>query len=85
MNNIKYIYQHASKCDYQQNFKEIIDALILSTGEGVTYNSPNVPMTSTPFKIPSASKPLCLFTNILSVEQKQKNVVLELQNPNAEP
>ena len=31
MNNIKKIYQHAGKCDYQQNIKDIIDAVILST------------------------------------------------------
>ena len=45
MNNIKKIYQHASKCDNQQNLKDIIDAAILSTPEGVTDNSPNVHMT----------------------------------------
>ena len=48
MNNIKQIYQHAGKCDDQQNFKDIIDAGILSTTEGVTDNSPNVHMTSIP-------------------------------------
>ena len=44
MNNIKKIYQHAGKCDDQQNLKDIIDAAILSTPEGVTDNSPNVHM-----------------------------------------
>ena len=48
MNNIKKIYQHAGKCDYKKNLKDIIDAAILSTLEGVTYNSPNVHMTSIP-------------------------------------
>ena len=33
MNNIKNIYQHAGKCDDQQNIKDIIDAAILSTPE----------------------------------------------------
>ena len=42
------IYQHADKCDDQQNLKDIIDAAILSTTEGVTDNSPNVHMTSKP-------------------------------------
>ena len=46
MNNIKKIYQHAGKYDDQQNLKDIIDASILSTPEGVTDNSPNVHMTS---------------------------------------
>ena len=64
MNNIKKIYQHAGKCDYQQNLKDIIYSDILSTPEGVTDNSPNVHMTSIPVKKLSASKSLCLFTNI---------------------
>ena len=31
MNTIKNIYQHAGKCNDQQNLKDIIDAAILST------------------------------------------------------
>ena len=50
LNNIKHVYQHAGKCDDQQKFKDIIDADMVSTPEGVTYNSPNVYMTSTPVK-----------------------------------
>ena len=68
MNNIKKIYQHSGKCDDQQNLKDIIDAAILSTPEGVTDNIPNVHMTSKPVKKPSARKSLCLFTNILDVK-----------------
>ena len=45
MNNTKNIYQHAGKCDDQQNIKDIIDAAILSTPKEVTDNSPNVHMT----------------------------------------
>ena len=48
MNNTKKIYQHAGKCDDQQNLKDIIYAAILSTTEGVTDNSTNVHMTSIP-------------------------------------
>ena len=70
MKNIKKIYNHAGKCDDQQNLKDIIDAAILSTPEGVTDNSPNVNMTSTPIKKQSARKSLCLFTNILDVQPK---------------
>ena len=70
MNNIKKIYEHAGKCDDQQNLKDIIDAAILYTPEGVTDNSPNVHMTSTPVKKPSARKSLCLFTNILDIQPK---------------
>ena len=50
MNNIKKIYQHAGKCDDQQNLKDIIDAAILSTPERETDNIPNVHMTSKPVK-----------------------------------
>ena len=68
MNNIKTIYQHAGNCDDQQNLKDILEADILSTPEGVTNNIPNVNLTSSPAKKPSARKPLCLFTNILDVK-----------------
>ena len=68
MNNVKNIYQHAGKCDDQKNLKDILDADILSTPEGVTNHSPNVHLTSSPVKKPSARKSVCLFTNILAVE-----------------
>ena len=45
LNNIKKIYQHAGKCDDQQNLKGILDAAMVSTPKGVKYNSPNMPMT----------------------------------------
>ena len=70
INNIKKIYQHAGNCDYQQNLKDILDVDVLSTPEGFTDNSPNVHMTSTPVKKPSARKLLCLFKNILDVQPK---------------
>ena len=70
LNNIKNIYQHAGKCEDQQNLKDIIDSAMVSTPEGVTDNSPNVTMTSTPAKKPSASKSLCLFTKILDIKPK---------------
>ena len=46
MNNIIYIYQHAGKCDKQQNLKDILDASMVLTPEVFTYSSPNVPMTN---------------------------------------
>ena len=70
MNNIKNIYQHVGKCDDQQNLKDILDADMVLTTEEVTYDSPNVPMTSTTIKKPIARKSLCLFTNILNVKKK---------------
>ena len=60
MNNIKKIYQHADKCDEQQNIKDILDADMVSTPEGFTDNSRDVSMASTPVEKPSARKSLCL-------------------------
>ena len=68
-NNTKKIYQHAGKCNDQQNLKDILDSAMVSTLEGVTDESPNFPMTSTPVFL-SASKSLCLFTNIFDVKNK---------------
>ena len=62
--------QYAGKCDDQQNLNDIIDAAMVSTPEGVTYNSPNATMTSTPVKKTSARKSQRLFTNILDVKPK---------------
>ena len=70
MNNTKKIYQHAGKCDYQQNLKDIIEAVLLSNPERFTDNIPNVHMKLSPVKKPSASKSLCLFTKILDVKSK---------------
>ena len=70
MKNIKNIYQHAGKCDDQQNLKDILEAALLSTPEGLTDNSHNVHIPSTPVKKPSVRKSLCLFKNILNVKSK---------------
>ena len=64
---MKKIYQHAGKCDDQQNLKDILDAAMVSIPEGVIYDIPNVTMKSTPVKKPSARKSLYLFTKILNV------------------
>ena len=50
LNNLKNIYQHAGKCDNQQNPKDILSASMVSTSEDITYDSPSLPMTSTPVK-----------------------------------
>ena len=74
LNTSKKIYQHSGKCDDQQNLKDIIEAALLSTPEVFIYNSPNVHMTSSPFKKPSGSKSLCLFTNILDAKPKTEKI-----------
>ena len=81
MNNIKKIYQHAGKCDDQQNLKDIIDAAILSTPEGVNDNSPNVHMASKPVKKLSVRKSQTYW--ILNLQQR--NFVFFQENPDAKP
>ena len=66
--NINKIYKHAGKCDNQQQFKYILEANMVSTTEGFTYNSPRSPRIPTPVKKQSDKKSLCLFTNILDVK-----------------
>ena len=73
MNNIRKIYQHVGKCDDQHNLKDIIDAAILSTPEGVTYNSPKIHM---------ASKPVKNQVLINHCVYSQKYWVLNLKQPN---
>ena len=62
---INNLYKHAGKCDNQQQFKDILEGVMVSTPEGFTKNSPLSPMTSTPVKKPIFQKSLCMFTNIL--------------------
>ena len=47
MNNIENIYQHAGNCDDQKKLKDILYSSMVSTPEVVTYNNPNLPITST--------------------------------------
>ena len=67
-NNNK-IYKQAGKCDFQQQFKYILEGAMFYTPYEFTNNSPIYPMTSTPIKKPSAQKSLCFFTNILDVKK----------------
>ena len=50
LENIKTLYKKVGKCDNQQQFKDILEAAMVSTIEGFTDNSPISPMTSSPFK-----------------------------------
>ena len=63
-----------------KNLNDIIDADILYTPEGVTDNSPNVHMTSTPVKNHCVYSQTYLMFNL-----KQLNVVLLQQSPDANP
>ena len=70
LENIKKLYKQAGNYDDQQQFKDIIESGMVSTSKVFTDNIPISPMTSTPFKKPSAQKSLCMFTNILKLKQK---------------
>ena len=67
-NNINNIYQHAGKCDDQQNIKDVLDADMLYIPEKITDVSPSLRKTPTTVKKTSASKSLCLFTNIFDIK-----------------
>ena len=70
LENIKKLYKQAGKCDYQQQFKYILEAAMVYNPEVFTDNGPISPMNPTPVKKPRALKSLCMFTNILDVNKK---------------
>ena len=49
-------HQDSGKCDDQQQFKDIIEAAMVSTPKGFTDFSPISPMTPTPVNKPSSRK-----------------------------
>ena len=65
----KNICQYAGNCDDQQNFKDILEAAMVSTPQEIFYDSPILYTTQTTVKKPSAGKSLCLFTNIFDVKK----------------
>ena len=54
--NIKKLYQHAGKCDNQQQFKDIVEAAMVSSPEGFTNNSPRYPLLYIMFTIFTPTK-----------------------------
>ena len=64
------MYQHASRCDDQQNLKDILDADMVDTPEEIADYGPILPMTKTTVRKPSAGKSLCIFTNIFDVRKR---------------
>ena len=45
LENIKKLYKYAGKCDYQQQFKDILEDTIISTPDGFIDGIPISPMT----------------------------------------
>ena len=83
LENITKLYKQSGYCDDYQQFKDILEATMVSTTGKITNNSTISSSTSTPVKKPSARKLLCMFTNILEVKKKLLTVKLELLNLSA--
>ena len=74
--NIKKLYKYAGKCDDQQWYEAILEAVMISTSEGLTDNNPMSRMTYVHVNTPSERKPLCQLYEVLDV--KHKNTVSRL-------
>ena len=85
LSNIKNLYQHAGKCDDQYHLKNIFDASIVSTTGENAFVSPSVPETPTSVKNRVLGNYCFYSPTYMMVKRKQKNVLLELQDQNAEP
>ena len=81
--NTNKIYQHAGKCDHQNKFKNIIEASMVSNPEWLTDNSTKYTINQTQVKKPSATKSLCLLTNILDVKKTLLSVKSDILNQGA--
>ena len=40
LENIKMLYKSACNCDYEKQYKTILEAVVVSDPEGIIYNSP---------------------------------------------
>ena len=70
LENTNRLYKDTGKCDDQQQYKDILEAEMVSTTEWCTDNSP---MTSNPYvstKNPSERKPQRQFSETLDVKHK---------------
>ena len=74
LENLKKLYKKSGKCDDQQQIKDILEAAMVYTPEGITKNSPISPMTSTQVKKPSVQESLCMFTNDLEVKKLSPSI-----------
>ena len=70
MENIKKLYKYDGKCDYQQQYKAILEAEMVTITEGFTDNSPMSPGPSVTVKNTSARNSLNKISPVLDVKQK---------------
>ena len=64
------LYKSTDKCDYQQQYKAILEPKMVSTLEGFTDNIPMLPGSLLNIKNPSARKSLRQFNKLLDVKKK---------------
>ena len=64
LGNINKLYTSNGKFDNQQHYKDIIEAAMESTSEGITYNIPISISTSRPIKIVMQKIALSIFSSI---------------------
>ena len=67
LQNTNKLYKNSRKRDDQQQFKDIFEAAMFLTPEGLTANSTISPITPPTLKKKSARKSLCLLTNTLQI------------------
>ena len=70
LENINKLCRTTCECEYQQQYKSMIEKAMVSTSEVCTNN---IPMTPNPFvstRNPSAQKQLCQFTETLNSKHK---------------
>ena len=70
LENIKKLYKSAGKCDYQYQYKAILEASMVLTPEEIKYNSPLDVGTPGTLNNPSARNLLSQILEILDVTQK---------------
>ena len=70
LENINKIYIYTGKCDYQQHYRAIIKASLVSTNDRFTDNSPMPSGPSVTVINTSAIESLHIFTEVLDVIEK---------------
>ena len=65
----KKLYKSSGKCDYQQQYKAIIEVAMVFTTDGFTNNTPISPGPYVTVKNPRASKLLHQFSEVLDFKQ----------------
>ena len=76
LENIKKLYKSSGRCNNQQQYEDIIEAVMVYTPEGLADNSPMSLITSISVNNPSSMKSLRQFSEVLY--DKHKTTVRKL-------